>query len=106
HQCAACWWEPGGEPHDDDSCEYEPDLPAERTGEYAILDWPHYEWMHECRFSGDAGDDGDDQRWVLAEYTIKPGAEEGFYDNLCEPTTIAECRKLAEEIDIGRMIGD
>jgi hypothetical protein len=116
HPCANCGW--GQRPaddllHDDDACPwgYEPDLPAEETGEHLITDWFHYDRYGYPFFARQAEEDGDDVYanepvWVLAAHCIKPGAEEGELQPRCEPTTIAACRELAEQMGCGILIGD
>jgi hypothetical protein len=112
HPCLNCGWgtTPGDGPHD---CEwgYQPDLPAEQTGEFAIFDWYEYQNFGHPFFAAAAEAAGDaawanEEVWVLAAYAIKPGADEGEYQPQCEPTTIENARKLAQHMDIGCLIGD
>jgi hypothetical protein len=109
YRCANC----GGEPHDDDGCllGYEPELAPEGTGEFAIIDWPHYQGYDVCRFAREADGDEDEEIWVLAGVMLVPGAEEGFYAPVGDlgdekMLTIAQCRALAEKIKTGCLIGD
>jgi hypothetical protein len=112
YPCANCAWEPGGEAHDDDNCQwgYEADLPAEETGEFLITDWDYYQGYGYPFFARQAEESGDTEYmsqpiWVVAAHCIKDGAEEGELQPRCEPTTLAQCRKLAEQMDLGCLIG-
>lgn len=84
------------------------DLAAEMTGDHAIIDWYDFELDgYARRFAADAsGNEADEPVWVLAAYVMIPGAEEGTYEPRCDPTTVAQCRKLAERLDIGVLLGD
>jgi len=44
--------------------------------------------------------------WVIAAHCIRPGAEEGELQPRCEPTSLAACRNLAKQMNLGVLVGD